>query len=70
VGFQLVEICAALKRSKAQVSDKELKQCFDPVLEECRGFLTELVKQVPTLESGAFQQYRRRILGEAHASVA
>jgi len=70
VGFQLVEICGALKRSKAQVSDKELKQCFDAVLEECRGFLNEVVKEVPALASGAFQQYRRRILGEAHASLA
>jgi hypothetical protein len=70
VGFQLVEICAALKRSKAQVSDKELRQYFDPVLEECRGFLNEVVKEVPALKCGAFQEYRRRILGEAHASLA
>jgi hypothetical protein len=70
VGFQLVEICAALKRSKAQVSDKELRQYFDPVLEECRGFLNEVVKEVPALNCGAFQEYRRRILGEARASLA
>ena len=42
VGFQLVEICAALERSKARVIDKELKQCFEPVLQEARQLLNRL----------------------------
>jgi hypothetical protein len=64
VGFQLVEICAALERSKAHVSDKELRQYFDPVLEECRALVNDVVKKAPALKSGAFKDYRRRILKE------
>jgi len=65
VGFQLVEICAALKRSRARVSDKGLRECFIPVIEECRALVSEVVKKAPALRSGAFQEYRRRILNEA-----
>lgn len=64
-GFQLVEICAALERSRARVSDKELRQCFDPILDECRTLVNELVKKNPGLKSGAFEEYRRRMLVEA-----
>jgi hypothetical protein len=69
VGFQLVEICAALERSKARVPDQALRQYFDPVLEECRALLNDVLQKAPALMSGAFQEYWRRILGVARDSV-
>jgi hypothetical protein len=65
VGFQLVEICAALERSKARVSDKELKQCFDPVLARCLELVDQVARRNPELKGGVFQDYRQRILRDA-----
>jgi hypothetical protein len=65
VGFQLVEICAALERSRAQVVDKELRECFDPVIDRCRTLITELVRKNKELRDGAFESYRKRLLKDA-----
>jgi hypothetical protein len=63
VGFQLVEILAALRRSRARVQDPELQACFDPVIGHCRQLLDSLVQTKPELQAEGFCSYRE-VIGE------
>ena len=62
VGFQLVELVAALKRCRNRISDKELQGCFDPVLSRCIEMLDQLVAQSPSLGGGSFRNYRNHFV--------
>ncbi len=64
VGFQLIEILAALLRCQSLVTDSELRECFQPVIARCRGMLDTLVSKQAELQAEGFRLYQRRILGE------
>jgi hypothetical protein len=64
VGFQLIEILAALLRCQSLVTDSELHECFQPVIAKCRGMLDALVSKQAELQTEGFRLYQRRILGE------
>lgn len=66
IGFQLVEILAALGRCRGRLTDKELQACFDPVVGRCRELLDQLFSNKPQLNNRAFQAYSRRLLGGAN----
>jgi hypothetical protein len=61
VGFQLVEILAALGRSRARIQDAELQACFDPVTGRCRELLDALALAHPELRAEGFRRYRATI---------
>jgi hypothetical protein len=61
VGFQLVEILAALGRSRERVQDPELQACFDPVMGRCRELLDALALAHPELRASGFRRYRAAI---------
>ena len=63
VGFQLVEILAALVRSRA-AAPEELRDCFDPVVERCRALLDELIASHEDLRTLEFERYRRTFVEE------
>jgi hypothetical protein len=63
VGFQLVEIAAALSRSQGRVEDPELTACFPPVIDRCRSLLDRLAAAHTTLAEEGFKRYRS-LLGE------
>ncbi|HWB09931.1 MAG TPA: phospholipase D-like domain-containing protein [Pirellulales bacterium] len=63
VGFQLVEICAVLQRSRAEIAEIELRVCFDPVTARCREMLRALEERHPELGTEAFRRYKEQILG-------
>jgi hypothetical protein len=65
VGFQLVEISAALQRCRQRLADKELGACFEPVLARCRELLDQLVTQHSDLRERPFASYSRIFLSEA-----
>jgi hypothetical protein len=65
VGFQLVEILAALGRSRARVQDPELQACFDPVTARCRELLDALALAHTELRAKGFHRYRAAIGEEA-----
>jgi len=62
VGFQLVELVAALKRCRNRISDKELQDCFDPVLNRCIEMLDQVAAQSPSLNDGSFAIYRNHFI--------
>lgn len=62
-GFQLVEIIAALNRSRAGISDPELRPCFDPVIWRCGELLEALTARSDDLQTSGFRSYRARLLG-------
>lgn len=62
VGFQLVEIISALKRCRNRISEKELQECFDPVLSRCMEMLDQLAAQSPSLGGGSFANYRNHFV--------
>ncbi len=66
IGFQLVEITAALGRCREKLVDKELQACFEPALNRCRELLNQLVANNPQLGDRAFQAYSRQFLGGAN----
>ena len=65
VGFQLVEIIAALQRSREAVRDPELRGCFTPVLGRCRKLLDNLVRDHAELLHAGFDRYRRLFVEDA-----
>lgn len=65
VGFQLVEILAALVRCESTVTEPDLRECFSPVTTRCRVLLDALVSRHTDLQSVAFRNYTSRILGDA-----
>jgi hypothetical protein len=65
VGFQLVEILAALLRCRSLVTEFELLDCFEPVIASCRKMLDTLASEQPTLQQEGFRFYQQRILGDA-----
>jgi hypothetical protein len=65
VGFQLVEILAALARSRMRVQDPELQGCFTPVVGRCHELLDGLTARHPELEEEGFRRYRSLIGEEA-----
>jgi hypothetical protein len=58
VGFQLVEIVAALRREQAKTQDEELRACFTPVIARCRSLLDALAAKYPELQAAEFRRYR------------
>jgi hypothetical protein len=64
VGFQLVEILAALLRCRAELDDADLQACFTPVVATCRTMLDELVNKYHELQDESFTTYRRQFTGD------
>jgi hypothetical protein len=65
VGFQLTEILGALLRCRAGVSDAAITDCFGPVVAECKQMLDKLVAEHADLQTAAFRDYQKRIVGDA-----
>jgi len=65
VGFQLVEVCAALARSRERIPDPALRSRFDPVLDRCQQLLKALAVSHPELADGTFRKYRKHFAGGA-----
>jgi hypothetical protein len=63
VGFQLVEILAAIRRASGTISDTKLRTCFDPVDTRIHEMLVLLSQQHAELQSEDFRHYQSRILG-------
>ncbi|MDB4367975.1 hypothetical protein N9Z38_00435 [Mariniblastus sp.] len=63
VGFQIVEIVAALTRSRDTLNDDSLKACYDPVIGRCRELIEELNNSFPELKEGAFRSYQNEFVG-------
>jgi hypothetical protein len=61
VGFQLVEIIAALLRCRSMMPDDELRDAFLPVLAQCNGMLDQLVNEYDVLRDAGFECYRQAI---------
>src|SRR5262249_37930937 len=61
VGFQLVEILAALARSRMRVQDPDLQGCFTPVIGRCQELLAGLTAGHPELQEEGFRRYRSLI---------
>jgi hypothetical protein len=64
VGFQLVEILAALGRCRSATNDPDLQACFDPVIARCQELLHTLFSQLAELQTAGFRLYRAQVLGE------
>ena len=65
VAFQLVEIGAALLRSRSKVQDPELRWCFDPVIARCKELLERLTGKYQELQQETFRLYKRLLLEES-----
>jgi len=65
VGFQIVEILAALLRCQSDTGDPDLRTSFDPVIGRCREMLDTLVSQETDMQAGGFRLYKARILGDS-----
>jgi hypothetical protein len=59
VGFQLVEITAALLRCRARATQDEFRALYDQAVTQCRGWLDALKENHPGLSNGPFALYRR-----------
>jgi hypothetical protein len=62
VGFQLVELLAALRRCRDDIAQPDFKELFTPVLAEIREFLASVVRNSPELQSPSFTQYRTEFM--------
>jgi len=54
---------AALLRCRDRLEDASLKECFDSVIDHCRGLLRNLVDNHPELKEKAFSLYQDRFVG-------
>ncbi len=59
VGFQLVEITAALLRCRGRAIEGELRGLYDQAVDRCRTWLDTLAAEKPDLTAGPFTTYRR-----------
>jgi hypothetical protein len=62
VGFQLVELQAALLRCRNEITQPELKELVNPVLGEIRGFLANVAVNSAEVQSPAFERYCEEFL--------
>lgn len=62
VAFQLVEILAAVQRSRDRLDDDELRAVFRPVIDRCRELLDRLAADHAELRHESFALYRTALL--------
>jgi hypothetical protein len=62
VGFQLVELLAALRRCRDDMAQPDYKELFTPVLAEIREFLTNVIENSPELQSSTFTHYQTEFM--------
>jgi hypothetical protein len=60
VGFQLVEIIAALLRCRERAPTDEAREVLDDAIRRCRAMLTDVARDHPELPEGGFASYWRR----------
>lgn len=65
VGFQLVEIAAALRRCRGRALTHEGKEVLDRGIERCRRALDGFVAEYKELQTSTFREYRRLFAEEA-----
>jgi hypothetical protein len=65
VGFQLVEITAALLRCRARATQDEFRALYDEAVARCRSWLDALGKDYPGLAVGPFTLYRKTFIEDA-----
>lgn len=64
VGFQLVEITAALRRCRQRATAPEVRDALTDAIGQCLGRLDELAQEYPELTSGLFARYRGHFVGD------
>jgi hypothetical protein len=65
VGFQLVEIIAALYRGRDRMAETDHRAAYEEAIGKCRAWLDEVTAAYAELKSPEFSKYRRLFAEDA-----